>query len=306
MKLIEFYKEEYLKEWVLKRCRPGTIAKKLTVFEKYILPMFGDRELDSFKKLDWVRFENYLRINAKLGPKTIRNHQSDLRHILNIAVNWEYITRFPRIDLVKVEVREAKPVDADNLNKLYCAAAFEPEHTHAMFVFALQTGLRIGELRGLQWGDFNTEDTPDGPIKTVTVQRSVPGKLDVVGPTKSGRKRVLPLNQRAHEVCDLIHSGQEGSVFVFSKPDKPFLPLTYKAVNYALKRICKRAGVKAIGWHALRHTVCSTMLANDVSVYKARDVMGHVDIRTTLGYAKIKGADLLSAVSSLDQLKRSF
>lgn len=299
MTLEEFYKTSYLPHWVKKRNRPGTIRNKENVFEKYILYMFGDRQLDSFTKLDWVRFENYLRINKKLTPKTIKNHQGDLRHILNKAKDWEVIDKFPRIDIVEAKAAEPKPVDGVDIKAMLSAAIAEPPHIYAMFVFALATGMRIGELRGLQWQDFFLEDG----LPMVKVCRSVPGRQDAVGPTKGGRARLIPLNDDALAAKQAIYGGQDGKVFVFSVPDKALAPLTYKACDCAIKRICRRAKIPAIGWHALRHTVCTMMLSRNVALIKARDVMGHVDIRTTMGYVKLKGADLLSAVATLDHRK---
>ena len=303
MTLEEFYRTAYLPEWVLKRNR--TIRNKTIAFEKYILPMFGLRELDSLKKLDWVRFENYLRKGKGLESKTIKNHQGDLRHIMNKAVDWEYLNHFPKIDLVDVVLPDPRPLAPDVLKALLAANILSSPHIAAMFTLDLATGMRVGELRGLQWGDFETEINPEtgAAIEIVHIRRSVPGRENAIGPTKNGKSRKIPLNRDALLAKQKIYAGQKSFVFVFSNPDKPYVPLTYKAADYAIKLIAKRAGVDAIGWHALRHTVCSIMLANNVSIFKVRDVMGHVDIRTTLRYAKIMCGDLASAVATLDHLK---
>lgn len=290
--LEEFYTQAYLPQHIMVEDRPGTARQKIGSFDKYILPMFGKKELDKFRQMDWVTFRNSLKLRG-LSPKTIKNHQGYLRHLFNLAVEWEEIENFPILKSVKVELPDIVCLRGEEIINLVRAAGQEPDRYRLLFMLALKTGMRIGELRGLQWADFQERDGRKG----VLIQRSVPGRQNDVGPTKNGKSRFLLLSE---PFIEDLHSLGQTSQFVFSSPETPFMPLTYKAADCAIKRMLRRAGMGSLGWHAIRHSVATYLIGKSVPLVTVRDLLGHVDIRTTMRYVHLDASSLLPAFAALD------
>lgn len=296
MKLREFYETLYLPEYIKAENRPGYARNNIGCIEKYILPLFGEREMDSFRKLDWVKFQNYLRNDCKLSEKTTKNHQSSLRMIFRMAEEWEVIAHYPGIKSIKVLDPAIVCLRPDEINALKFAAQSAPVHYHALLIMALATGMRIGELRGLQWSDIETRNGVVG----VNVQRSISGRENKVGLTKNGRFRFIPLNERGFQATEIIRDFHKTSPYLFIRPDKPLAFLTYKACDCALKAMLTKARLPSYGWHAIRHTVATALIGKDIPAVKVRDLLGHVDIRTTMRYVHLDPSTLSEAVRAIE------
>lgn len=296
MNLREFYTSLYLPEYINAENRPGYARNNKGCIEKYILPLFGDRDMGSFRKLDWVKFQNYLRNDRKLGEKTTKNHQSSLRMMFRMAAEWEVIDYYPGIKSIKVPEPEIVCLRPGEVNALKLAAQSAPIHYHALLIMALATGMRIGELRGLRWSDMETRSGVVG----LNVQRSISGRENKVGNTKSGRSRFIPLNERGLQATELIRDFHETSPYLFIRPDNPLAFLTYKACDCALKAMLAKARLPSYGWHAIRHTVATALIGKDIPAVKVRDLLGHVDIRTTMRYVHLDPSTLTEAVRAIE------
>lgn len=294
MKVQEFFETMYWPEHVKTTNRPGTARNKEAAFRLYILPMFGDRELVDIKAFDYVRFRNAIKAKG-LSDKTLKNHQSDLRHMLNMATEWEVIPHFPKLKSVKVELPKMRVLSSSEFKALKASVAYEKPRFRALFYFAARTGMRIGELRGLKWSDFETLKGRHG----INVARSVSGRGDVIGPTKNGKARWAPID--LSEVLRHTLGGLDPRTeFLFSDPKRPTVPLTYKAADCAIKRMMRRARLDAIGWHTIRHTFASALCGRGVNVVQVKDLLGHVDIRTTMRYVQLDAACLSDAARAIE------
>ena len=80
----------------------------------------------------------------------------------------------------------------------------------------------------------------------------------------------------------------------------------YKAVYAALNRISKRAGIRHIGWHVLRHTFASQLAGAGVPIIAVKDLLGHSDINMTMRYSHMSPSVLRSAVAVLGQPGRGY
>ena len=296
MKLREFYESLYLPEYIQAENRPGYARNNIGCIEKYILPLFGDREMDSFRKLDWVKFQNHLRNEHNLSEKTTKNHQSSLRMMFRTAAEWEIIDHYPGIKSIKVPEPDIVCLRPDEVNALKVAALSSPVHYRALLIMALATGMRIGELRGLQWADIETRNGITG----VNVQRSISGRENKVGDTKNGRSRFIPLNERGLYATEIIGDFHKSSPYLFFRPDFPLAFLTYKACDCALKTMLTKARLPSYGWHAIRHTVATALIGKNIPAVKVRDLLGHVDIRTTMRYVHLDPSTLSEAVRAIE------
>jgi integrase len=180
-----------------------------------------------------------------------------------------------------------------------------------MFLLALQTGLRIGELCGLKWSDIDLDRRSlavKRSIKRVKVKFEDGAKnttkiLERQPKTATG-KRTIPLMASAvtalqqHKIeCKDATNAQ----YVFmSKTGKHVEP---RNVVRTFNSVLKKAGLPRINFHALRHTFVSRLLEAGENIKTISELIGHTDVAFTLNtYAHILPDQKQSAVDKIDNL----
>lgn len=153
------------------------------------------------------------------------------------------------------------------------------------FSFVLQTGVRESELRGLKWNDI------DFVNRAVRVQRSLiydsgKGKF-IESPTKTeSGVRDIPLTQEALEILSCIKQ-ESRKIIPIEFSDYVFLnkhgkPVTNAGYSDCTSRICKRAGIKQVSMHTLRHTFATRCIESGMKPKTLQKIMGHSNISITM------------------------
>ena len=143
------------------------------------------------------------------------------------------------------------------------------------FYTEITTGLRLGELCGLKWSDFDEES---GRLQ---VQRSVNAKLEI-GETKTetGKHSILlpPSTLR------VLRERKKTAVseWIFPHPLKPEEPTHPRSAYSRLKKILREAGLPDIRFHDLRHTFATHALASGVDAKTLEGILGHTNASFTL------------------------
>lgn len=289
---------ELLDRWMRDYCagqvRATTLAHYRRHIDDHIVPGLGDVPACDLKAADVARWQA-----AQLqtqSAKSVRNY----RGVLGGALSWSVrLGELPgnvvaAVDAPKlVRDRLEPPPVADVQDYL---AALEGTRYHLPVLIAAATGMRRGEVLGLEWPDF------DLSAGTVRVRRQVVqiGSDVTTGPpkTKAGiRDLALP----AFALPALVAAYQEarlsgraaGRLFPDLKPDQ---------LTHGLRATLQRKGLAPVRFHMLRHAVASTMLANGASMLEVQAQLGHADSVTTLGtYGHLLPGALSAAAGRYDQ-----
>ena len=223
----------------------------------------------------------------ELAPKTVNNHLTVLRKMLSIAQEWELIEHVPPVKWLKVPPQKFDFLSFEEAERLVNAA--DAQWRPAILV-ALRCGLRLGELMALRWEDV------DLVAGRLVVNRAVSRGL--VGSPKNGRTREIPLGldvlralrDHRHLKGELVFPGPAGRMLHSNETKHP------------LWRACRRAGLRSIGWHALRHSFASHLVMRGAPIRGVQELLGHSTIEMTMRYAHLSPNVTREIVGLLDRV----
>lgn len=155
-----------------------------------------------------------------------------------------------------------------------------PDHLTPMVLLSLNTGLRYGELAGLEW------ESIDFGARVLTVTSST---------SKGKKKRHIPLNDEALAVLTRWKADGKVAGLVFRNGDGERIG----TVKTAWLALVKAAKIERFRWHDLRHSFASKLVQRGVDLAVVRDLLGHRDFKLTLRYAHLDDVQKADAVARL-------
>lgn len=258
------------------------------ILKSSILPELGHIELDKLALLDLVAWRT--KQLKKIGKKTMKNRLSILMRMMEFAVELELITKYPKLTQEAPHMPDPVWLEERELETL---TAHAPPFWASAIQFVANTGLRIGEMRALQWSNI------DFKRKLIRLTHSLPDASYVLGPLKNGKPRTIGLNDTAERhLRSLLRVGP----FVFSqKPDGVIL--SYYACRVELLKAARKAGFdrRHIGWHSLRHTFASHLAMAGCPLRTLQDLLGHSSLQMVMRYAHVAPSAAQDAVRLLDK-----
>lgn len=260
----------WVRRYVRIRLRRSTQKNYSQVIEQHLIPRLGRLPLRGITRDVIARLtEDVLR--GGRTAKTVNNILFVLRRSLNAALEWDFLAAVPKMTYLKVAPPRfdfLTPIESDRL-----IAHAKPEWK-LLFLCALRTGLRAGELIGLRWDDV---DLGRGQI---AVRRS---RVDgVENAPKNNRFRYVPI---ARDLLAELASERRKTGYVFQTIlDEP---VTRAAAACQLNGTMKRAGLRPIGLHVLRHTFASQLAMKNVPLLAIQMLLGHSTLEMTRRYAHL-------------------
>ena len=223
--------------------------------------------------------------NKQRSPATVVRYLAALSHAFTIAVNeWQWIDDSPMRKVKKpIEPRgRVRFLDDDERATLLKFCHESPKKTlYTCVVLALSTGMRQGELMGLQWRDVNLDD----------------GFL-ILHETKNGERRRVALAGLGLELLrNHAEEKTDNAPLLFPSERKPEQPIDLrKAFNNALKV----ANVQDFHWHDLRHCTASYLAMNGASLAEIAEVLGHKTLAMVKRYAHLSDSHVSNVVASMN------
>lgn len=292
--------EEFLATYVAANNKPSVKKERRRIIEQHLIPAFGAMRLDQIGLRDIEKFKADKLATPRsatdarpISVKRLKNLLGVLSKLFRWAEATGVIDRAPRFLMPKIPPSKFDFLLDDEQARLRAAVANDTQR-RAMIDVALDAGLRKGELLGLEWGDVDLVG------KTMVVRRSVWRELtgeSHVGAPKSGRDRKIPLTNRV--VASLKAHRHLRGERIFCNEDGS--ELTPGQMEVALRTACRRAGLRQIGWHVLRHTFGSTLAQRGAAPKAIQELMGHSDMSTTMRYMHLAPAHHVEAVALLDE-----
>ncbi len=269
------------------RCKPSTCRRYWQILRIHIVPEIGDLKLDEVRRVD---IEVIIAKKQKeSAPKTVNHYLGVLTRMFRSAVEWDVLERSPcdGVQRLKEPPPETHFWDFDQAAAFLDAAAAEPEW-HLLFLTAMKTGMRQGELFALRWSAVDMDR------KVIEVRESFThGRLTT---TKGNRSRRVPMTKALEHLLTERMGCSDDLVFGTIDGKKP----TNSRARRAMERFIKASGVDRIRFHDLRHTFASHLVMHGVPLNTVRELLGHKDLKMTLRYAHLTPDTTWSAIQCLD------
>lgn len=268
----------HFKNWHLPSVRGGTKTRYLVDIDQRIEPFFRYRRLEDITPKMIEQFKS--ECAAKISPKSVNNCLHTLRLMLNKGVRWKMLRENPyAVESLEIPEKPYPWWDKEEDIQAFLKAARESRY-YAVYLTALETGLRYGELIGLNWGDIDLR------CGTIHVHRQWLERESDYGPPKHGRERWVDFNPAGglgDELRRAAH-GSKDSDPVFTTATGA-LPTKGGVAHKYFKAAIRRAGVPEICFHGLRHTFASWYMIRHDNVWDLSAILGHSSIKTTMRYA---------------------
>ena len=253
--------DRWLTEYKAGTVRPGTLKSYRCYIEYYIKPQLGDKQISLISQQDIQRMYRRLKTEGRIHEHPEMNHQlsdSMVRHIhsalhaaLKDAVQAHVIPRNPTEGATapKPNYRPKRILTRAELDA-FLEVVEQDEVWRDFFQTELMTGLRRGEICGLQWNDFD-EDT--GTLKVCRTLHSQRKGEYTVGETKTNhgmRTIILPKS-----VASILRQRKMDAIgpWIFPNPVRPEDPVNPSSAYTHMKTLLHHAGLPSIRFHDLRH-----------------------------------------------------
>jgi integrase len=266
------WEEDYLVvRQQLGRLKESTLVGYRVNLRHHIQPFFGRMRIDEIA-LPHVREFLKTMLAKQLAPATVLKAVALVKEMFKHAVQWGYLDANPAlyIERPRVEVEEMQALTPPQIRRLL-EAADEPVRT--MLLCAVLTGMRRGELLGLQWEDIDFEGN------RIHVRRALwRGKL--ITPKSRRSRRSIDMAPTLKAALARLPSRFVGDLVFTSSEGHAIDPDNFSSRDWA--RTLRRSKLQRIRFHDLRHTYASLLIAQGAHPKYIQAQLGHASIQTTL------------------------
>lgn len=290
------YFEDLAKEFMETRIGAKDSTKKAydSTIRTHLLKPFGKMPIKDIKKGHAITLQGQL--EKKLhSPGGINKIIALLVSIIDFAIRMEYLERNPLKDIkrLKVDASDYKYWTGIEIREFLQAQSTKDHELYNIFRFALNTGLRRGEICGLLWKNVSLRN---GEGQLTYNEQLTPGMLR--GLVKGHSLRTVSLAPGAINVLEDIGRKDPDS-YVFQTKNGQRVPPN--KVTSEWKKAQRKANVKNImKFHGARHSFASYLVSSGVSLKKVQQLLGHKDSKVTDRYSHLNSDDEREAVKIVD------
>lgn len=263
--------------------KESSFATYVNITEKHLLPVFGGKSVITESM---ARNFATMKLSAGLSVNSVRSQLRILRMIVAYGMRhgWtEYngwAVRLPQEQRLKKLPVLSVPEQCRMVDFLLRNLSLRNIGLYA----CLCTGMRIGEICALKWGDINLE------TKSICVRRTVERvylsnggqgrtKLIVGQPKTRNSMREIPVSRNLLQLLRPFMRRANASCYVLSNSSRPLEPSAYRRYY---QRVLEKAGLPKMKFHGLRHTFATRCVECNCDYKTISSILGHASISTTM------------------------
>ncbi|WP_343207977.1 tyrosine-type recombinase/integrase [Anaerolentibacter hominis] len=317
----------WLMRWIRTFRRPGDDTKESTYAvyiynsENYVLPALGEYPL---KALNVELIQEFFHSLGERGRKDGKGGLSaktlhDIYSLMSLSLDQAVVYgRIPYNPCQGVRLPSARDPDMRVLTRpeqfLLESALYREEGILSLGIWiCLYTGMRVGEMAALTWGDIDFSNRfilvrhTLQRIQEVMDETAQNRTKIVIGEpkTRKGRRKIpMPellytmLRHRKEELD--IGGGRSGEFVVCQKNGKFYEPRSHQ---FYFKRVLERAGIRDANYHCLRHTFATRAIELGMDINTLSEILGHARVETTMKrYVHSLDEHKMNAMQKMDLL----
>ena len=267
--------DEWQENYVSPTLKQRTVTLYADVIRLHLAPSVGQEELETLSTRKLQSQVTRL-IKDGLSTSTVNLAITIIKSSLKRAVSVGLIDVSPADGIVRPKKQE-KNVECFSLEeqrKIIEEITRSENRRNLGIVVCLYTGVRIGELLALEWGDVDMKSRYISINKT---RLESDGNITTCTPKTYSSNRIIPIPTGLIPIIKELK--RDGAKTVISQDGLPVLTRTYQR---AFESVLKRAGVERRGFHALRHTFATRAVECGMDVKTLAEVLGHKNPTVTL------------------------
>ena len=292
------------------RVKPRTYSRYKGLIVQHILPELGDTQIDDLGRRQISEFliahqaDGNLRGGEALSATSTNLMLTVLNAAFTYAWDMELLPANPcdRIRRVPGPPSQVEAFTREEQRRLEEAIAVSEDRRLFGIRLCLYTGLRIGELLGLEWQDVDMEKGILHIQKTVYREKNAEGEwqLFVDRPKTAASERMVPLPGYLAEDLRIYRRGARSAFVIENKKAER---MSIRSYQYLFERLTGKAGVRKLNFHALRHTFATRALECGMDIKTLSELMGHKNATITLNrYAHSMMDTKIAAMNKLEKL----
>jgi integrase len=274
---------EFVEQTLKNHVAPNTYEARLAFVKNHIIPRIGHIHLLKITPMDIQKFYNELR--EHYGSGHVQNIGNLLTKAFRQAYEWGMIQKNVAA-LVKKPPTSRKNTtmktwSVDEQRAFLDFAKSDNEFYYTLFLLELTSGMRKGEMLGLQWSDVDLKQGVIQVKRTLVYAEKHIYLKDVPKTESSIRSISVADNTMKHLREYKLKQAPNEMNLVFPSPKTNLLLYPNSLDKYFAKTI-KAAGLPVISFHGLRHTFATTLLELGVNAKIVQEMLGHSTIKTTM------------------------
>jgi len=302
---------EWLEQYEKTRVKSRTYSRYRSLIDLHISPALGDVEITALNRKQIQEFltQKKKEGNMRNGETMSSSSTNLMLTVLNMAfeygIDMEICKNNPCLRL-KRSPDDCKKVEAftiDEQRKIERYIVMAEDRRLFGIIIGLYSGLRIGELIGLEWNDVDLEKG----IITInkTVYRDKNGsdgwQLCVDTPKTKSSERIVPLPSC---LIEYLHVYKETAKSGYVVENKKGERMSIRSYQYMFERLTEKAGVRKLNFHALRHTFATRALECGMDIKTLSEILGHKNASVTLN--RYAHSMLDTKIAMMNRLQRVF
>ena len=288
---------DFLDHFIVNVATPTLKSKTVESYrwlsDSHIKPNLGHIPIDKLRP-DHLQSLYSKKLNEGLSKRTVQHMHAVIRRSLNQALKWELILRNPA-GLVTAPTPDKKAYKTLTAEEARIFLKSTVDHRwHPIYVLAITTGMRMGEILGLYWEDI---DFKRGTLSVKRTIQMLRGRTIMGEPKTASSKRNIALSNYALNTLKPL----KGEGFVFKTANDT--PVSPRNLARDFHKALKKAGLPHMRFHDLRHTAATLLLKENVHPKVVQEMLGHSSIMLTLDtYSHILPDMQQQATEKMDKL----
>lgn len=265
-------------------------------FLRVLFAYFGQRDVESITPEDIKNWRIWMsNRKSRVHPSQNITQRTQQHYVIAARVLFKYlheqeydVLRWDRIALGPRPEREIEALTPSEIERfLEVSGQFREKliaiRNRALAELMFSTGMRVSEMVNLKIRDVDLDT----------------GETVIVG--KGGQQRVVFLSDRCkpHVVAWLkIHPKTRDTLFITCRRcglKDLYEPISHSVIHNMVRKTCRRAGIRPIHAHVLRHSFATTLLRNGIDLYSIQRLLGHRSLQSTQVYVHVTSPELKAA-----------